>query len=274
MTVHTFPLDGPIALQCRFAFGALNIEAVEGLTEAQVDLRPQHASSDIESRCTVTLRGHTLVIAAPRPNGGLLDLASRHDRRHALDIDVQVPAGTTLKLGTHSSSLSTRGRLGSADIAGGALAARVEAVEGDLRLRYGSGQAQLGAVAGSVSIKNGSGDVSVYEIGRSADIALGSGSARLGTAHGSVRVRTGSGSVTIDRAEGDLVMDSGSGDATVGLPAGVSARLDVVTGRGELTTDMPVADDRPSGHTTTIRVRTGRGDVSIRRSPEDGQLAG
>lgn len=274
MTTRTFALDAPITLQCRFAVGSLTIEAVDGCHEARVDIRPQHDSSDIESRCTVALRGHTLLIAGPRPSGGLLDLASRHQRQDALEIAVRVPADTPIKIGTQSASLTTRGRLGSADITGGSLDARIEAIAGDLRLRYGSGPSQLGAIAGSVSIKNGNGDIRLYEVGRATDIALGSGSAELGTAHGSVRIRTGSGSVTVDRAEADLVMDSGSGDATVGIPAGVTARLDVLTGKGQLSTDMPVSTSAPAGRSTTVRVRTGRGDVSIRRTTDGTRLAG
>ncbi|MCW2521899.1 MAG: hypothetical protein JWO63_234, partial [Frankiales bacterium] len=59
-----------------------------------------------------------------------------------------------------------------------------------------------------------------------------------------------------------------AGSFTVGLPPGRHARLDVVTGHGELRTEMPLEDSAPSDGAPpfTIRARTGRGDVTIQRA--------
>ncbi|MDQ1690222.1 MAG: hypothetical protein QOD87_330, partial [Pseudonocardiales bacterium] len=38
MTIQTFPLSGPINLQCRFGFGSLTVRAEDGISEASVQL--------------------------------------------------------------------------------------------------------------------------------------------------------------------------------------------------------------------------------------------
>jgi hypothetical protein len=271
MTTKTFPLSGPISLSCRIGFGAIKVHAADDVHEATVELTVRDQESDFASRTTVEMRGSTLVVHAPKPRGTLFDIplfAGRFAEQDALDVEVTVPSGTQLKIASYGAAVAVQGRCGDADIASGSTSTDIDHVDGDLRLRYGSGPARVGRVRGSVVVKSGSGIATFGEVGGSLDMSCGSGGLELGTAHGSVRLRTGAGQASIGVAEGNVELASGSGGLSVGLRAGQAARVDVVTGGGQLRSELPVEDTPPAatGRALTIRARTGSGDVRIFRA--------
>jgi DUF4097 and DUF4098 domain-containing protein YvlB len=161
-----------------------------------------------------------------------------------------------------------QGRCGVADIASGSASMQLEHVNGDLRLRYGSGPAHAQRVTGSVVVKSGSGPATFGEVAGALTMACGSGTLEIGVAHGAVRMRTGSGQAIITVAESDVEFASGSGGLAVGLRAGRLARLDIITGAGSVRSDLPVEDTAPtaSGRASTIRARTGSGDIRLFRA--------
>jgi len=60
---------------------------------------------------------------------------------------------------------------------------------------------------------------------------------------------------------------SGSGGLEIGLPTGVSAKLDVHTGSGRVRSDLPIEDaPREAKSKITVRARTGSGDVRLFRA--------
>ena len=66
---------------------------------------------------------------------------------------------------------------------------------------------------------------------------------------------------------GDVDLASGSGAVSIGLPGGVTARLDVTTGSGNVRTDLPIADAAEVVRgAITVRARTGSGDVRLFRA--------
>lgn len=266
---HTsVPLDGPINLMVRLGHGSLTVAACDDLTDATVHLAPRQSDSGAVERMTVEMQGATLVVSTPRPRGFASDFRDgRHDKRHALDVVIEVPTGTALKLSSGHAGITVTGRCGGADVTG-AGDVSLSDVDGDLRLRYGSGQSQVGAVSGSVRIQVGSGAAHLGEIGGSLECAFGSGSLTVVAVHGDLRSRAGSGSVQVQVAYGNIDMASGSGTFTIGLPAGVSARVDVLTGSGQLRSDLPVENAPSRGREpVTIRARTGSGDVVLVRAP-------
>ena len=54
---------------------------------------------------------------------------------------------------------------------------------------------------------------------------------------------------------------------SIGLPSGVTARLDVMTGAGQVRSELPVTD-QPAERSgaITVRARTGNGDVRLFRA--------
>jgi hypothetical protein len=271
VTTKTFPLSGPIDLHCRLGYGSITVHADEGVSEAKVQLTPHDPSSDALAQTVVELRSSTLLVHGRKPRGTVFDLpvfVGRAVERDAVDVEVTVPSGTPVKISSYGADIVVLGRIGTADIASGTASTRLDHVDGDLRLRYGSGPAFAQRVSGSVVVKSGSGAATFGEVGGALTMACGTGSLDVGVAHGAVRMRTGSGQATIAVAENDVEFGSGSGGLSVGLRAGQSARLDVLTGSGQLRSDLPVADSPPAAHgrAITVRARTGSGDIRVFRA--------
>jgi len=270
MTSRSFTVSGPLNLNCKFGAGSVSINAVPDLGEATVELVARDPGSTVLNRTTVELHGRTLSIQGPKTRGGVFDLPvfGRGKDADALDITVSIPAGSTIKVATMTGDVSTVGRIGDADIGCGASAVCLDEIQGNLRLRFGSGAIRVGTVSGSATVRGGSSEVQIGD-GGSVDVAFGTGRLELGRAHGPVRMRTGAGSAQIGSAEADVDLTSGSGELAIGIPSGLRARLDIMTGSGQLRTEMPVepkADEPGLKRHSTIRARTGSGDVTIRRA--------
>jgi len=270
-TTSAFNLSGPIDLQVRLGFGAITVHADDGVSEANVAITPRDPGSDYAARTVVEFRQSTLVVHGPKPRGTVFDIpvfAGRYSGRDALDVDITVPSGTTMKIGSWGADVVVTGRSGDVDISSGSTTTELDHVDGDLRLRYGSGPARAQRVSGSVVVRAGSGTVTLGEVTGSVEVGCGSGSLEVAAAGGRVRMRTGSGQASIGAASGDVDLTSGSGGLSVGLPPGQAARLDVVTGAGQLRSDLPVEDNPPANpaRAITIKARTGSGDVRIFRA--------
>jgi hypothetical protein len=271
VTTTSFPLSGPIQLSCRLGMGTITVHADDGVTEAKVVLTARDAKSDYVERTTVELSGSTLVVHGPKPRGPLFDLpvfAGRFGERDAVDADITVPAGTPVKIASWGADVVVKGQAGTTDIMSGSTTTEIDDVDGDLRLRYGSGPARARRITGSVVVRAGSGSITFGEVAGSIEVGCGSGSLEVGNAGGRVRMRTGTGQATIGAAGGDVDFTSGSGGLSVGLRRGQPARLDVITGAGQLRSDVAVEDGPPAdtARAITIKARTGSGDVRIFRA--------
>ncbi len=263
----TFAISGPLVLQVRLP-GHVTVEARDGLTEATVRLTPRDSSTDALERTVVELSRSTLVVAGPRNSGNLAArLVNRVRDRDTVDAHIVVPSGTTTKIATMNGDLTLTGTYADSDLATGAGDIEVDRIAGDLRLRVGSGECRSGPVSGSVTAKSGSGGVSLSDVGGGLDAAFGSGDLHAGIVRGRLRSRAGSGDVAIEAVHGDVDLASGSGSIALGLPAGVSAHLDVMTGSGQLHSDLPVEQAPAAGAgSITVRARTGSGDVRLSRA--------
>ena len=266
MSTQTFPLSGPINLSARLAHGSLLVRAVDDLNEATVEL---DGPAELVERVTVELDGPTLVVHAPR-QGGLADLFANWrmpglgDAR--LEAVVTVPTGTAVKIATFTAPVTVEGRISGGELSSGTAALTVDEVEGDLQLRYGTADATVGRVGGSVTIRCGSGNAKLGEIGQ--NLTAGFGSGRLTSpVRGAVHARSGAGEATLGAVHGDVDVASGAGSMSIGLPAGVTARLDVTTGRGEVRSELPIETQPAQAKgAITVRARTGSGDVRLFRA--------
>ena len=262
--MYTFSVTGPLTLDVRLVHGSVSVHARDGLTEATVSLTPHPGSEDFAERIAVELRGDSLVVHAPRHTG----LAGTRGRRHSsVDAEITVPTGTALKLATHTADITLSGRSGAADVVTGSGDLRLDTVDGDLRLRTGSSDTEVLAVTGSAHVRAGSGDVRFGNVGGSLDTASGSGRLDIEVIRGALRSRCGSGAAVVKAVYGDVDLLSGSGAMTIGLPAGVSVRLDVTSGSGTVSSELPLDNQRSgTGPAITVRARTGSGDLTLVRA--------
>ncbi|HEY3630290.1 MAG TPA: DUF4097 family beta strand repeat-containing protein [Jatrophihabitantaceae bacterium] len=271
MSTSSYPVSGPIDLQVRLGYGRLTVHADENVSEATVAITPRDPTSDHARRTVVEMRNSTLVVHSPKPRGTVFDFpifGARFSEHDALDVEITVPARTTMKIASWGADVVVTGRAGTSDVSSGSTTITIDQVDGDLRLRYGSGPAQVQRVSGTVQVRSGSGTVTFGEVSGSIDVGCGSGALDVGSAGGRVRMRTGSGQASIGAAGGDVDLTSGSGGLSVGLRPGQPARLDVITGAGQLRTDLPIESDAPANtaHAITVKARTGSGDVHIFRA--------
>lgn len=267
VSTNVFPLTGPINLAARVGHGSLTVHCADDLTEARVEMRSHKGSGEFLERITVEMDGPTLTINAPR-QGGVFDLFGDRWRTGAsVDIDVTVPSGTALKISSFTADITVVGRCAGADVATGTGRVQLEHVDGDLRLRYGASSCSVARVGGSAVVRSGSGDTRLGEVGGDLQCACGSGRLEAAAVHGSVKARSGAGQARIGAVYGDVDVASGSGGISIGLPKGVTARVDVHTGSGDLRSELPIEDepvDRKGA--ITLRARTGSGDVHVFRA--------
>jgi hypothetical protein len=220
-------------------------------------------------------RGRTLTIRGDgRGAEAWADLVVRVPRGRR--VAVYVGAGATeardvdadLRLDSQAASVlaeRTRGRL---VVDAGSGRTQVRGVEGELTVDAGSGAVELDGVrARRLSVDGGSGalrgrDVRADEI----DLDLGSGRTELsGVQTRTLRLDSGSGSVDVGFAADvdDVRIDSGSGSVTLRVPPQLGAALEVTTGSGGITTDIPVTITRRDRDGLRGRIGDGRGRIVI-----------
>jgi hypothetical protein len=274
MTTQDFPLTGPINLDVRVSVGAIVVRADDDIDTARVELIPRREDSDVLARTKVTMEGRTLTVRGPKGKGWSLDkLHGPTTCADIVDVHLQVPAGTSMRLASYGAQATVSGRAGSVLIATGGGTSTIERVDGDLVARFANGTLDVAQVDGSVMVRCGGGRAHLGDVAGDVTLASGNGDVDVDAAHGSVRARTGSGAITIGRAAGDVDMSTGSGQLAVGLRPGQPARLDIVTGHGRLISDLDVTDAEPvmgadgaAEPAITIRARTGNGDVRLFRA--------
>lgn len=265
--VSTFPLTDRVDLVVKIGHGSVVVNAVDDEREAVVRLSPRDPSSDVLDRFTVELRGSTLQINGPR-QGGLFDLIGSWRReREAVDVVVEVPTDTPVKVVSASAEVTITGRCGDADVVTGSANVTVDAVAGDFRLRCGSAETHVRAVSGCAQVRAGSGEAHFGDVGGLLECGFGSGHVSATSARGGVRVRAGAGSAEVGATYGDVDIAFGSGAIRVGLPAGVPARVDVTSGSGQVHSDLTVERSPVrGGQPISVRARTGSGDVHLTRA--------
>jgi hypothetical protein len=229
-------------------------------------ITPGKNAGDVLDQTVVVMAGQTLTVNAPR-QGGVFDLPVFGRKGRSLDVHVVVPTGTPVKVSTFTAPITIVGRVGDADIAFGSADVALRDVDGDLRLRFGNGTARVVNVTGSVHLRSGSGSARFGEIGGALEAGCGTGDLEVHRVRGKVRTRCGSGSALLGEVHGDVDVASGSGELQIGLPSGVTARLDVSTGAGRVTSDFPIEDGpRSPKDAINLRARTGSGDVRLFRA--------
>jgi DUF4097 and DUF4098 domain-containing protein YvlB len=185
------------------------------------------------------------------------------------DLEIKVPAGSTLDVETVSADITA------------------EKVSGSLRLQSVSGGVTVGGEPKEFNVKTVSGDVTVTATGAPGRAKSVSGAVTLQGVVGTVEASSVSGEVTVTGGEvssvelettsGNIKLDAGvakgarldartvSGEVKLILPAGVAADFDVTTFSGEITNDFGPAAHRTSeyGPGKELSFSTGGGGARV-----------
>ncbi len=163
-----------------------------------------------------SVKGHADV----RIDGSVATVAADSAR-----VEVTVPSGAHVAIGTTSGRVQARGELG--DTAITSVSGRVSVANAtSVDVRSGSGRVEIGSVEGMCRVRAENGRVSVEHAG-SADLSTESGRIEAGSVAGPVRAHSVSGRVSIELSRAaDVDAETISGSVEVRLPPGVVAAVD------------------------------------------------
>jgi Putative adhesin len=159
----------------------------------------------------------------------------------------------------------------------------IEQVTGRVQLRSGDGSIRGRLLAGDVNAHTGDGSIRLDDVKGTLNVDTGDGSITLGGTLSNVRARSGDGSVTIlaepgSMPDADWDITTGDGSVTLALPDGFGAEFDAHTGDGGIRIEDitlsnvtgKIGRDTLRGQLgsggRTVRVRTGDGSITLRRT--------
>ncbi|MCX5202747.1 DUF4097 domain-containing protein [Streptomyces sp. NBC_00237] len=193
-------------------------------TDTTVEVRPANPSKSRDVKAaeetTVDYADGVLRITAPTPKNQVLGSTG------AVEITVELPAGSHVEGKTATAEFHTVGRLGEVTY---------DSAHGSVKLDETAG-ARIGLQAGDI------------QVGRLGDAA---------------RVSTAKGDITITEAvRGEVTLRTEAGNITVGAARGTSATLDAGTTYGRIVNTLQNADGADAA--LTLHATTSYGDITAR----------
>ncbi|HYA00414.1 MAG TPA: DUF4097 family beta strand repeat-containing protein [Candidatus Binatia bacterium] len=281
----TFETPEPIAVSVELVTGDIRIAASDR-NDTIVGVRPSDAArgADVTAavQTTVDCAGGNLLVRAPRR---WLRYTPLGWRRGSVDVEISLPAGSSLRVDASLAAIRCAGSLGQCELrtregeimldATGPLRARtgggditVERARGRVEARTASGTIRIGAVAGPGVIRNSTGDTWVGEATGGLRVSSASGKVSVDRAHSDVAAKTAYGDIHLGEvAHGAIVAETRWGRVDVGVRTGVAAWLDLQTQSGTVLNDLEGAGPpQPGEDTVEVRARTPHGDITVRRS--------
>jgi DUF4097 and DUF4098 domain-containing protein YvlB len=193
-------------------------------TDTTVEVRPANPAKNRDVKAaeetTVSYADGVLRITAPTPKNQAFGSTG------AVEVTVELPAGSDVEGKTATAEFHTVGRLG--------------------EVTYDSAH-------GSVKLEETAG----------ARIDLQAGDIQVGRLGGAARVSTAKGDITITEAvRGEVTLCTEAGNITVGAASGTSATLDAGTAYGRIANTL--RNSEGSGATLSIHATTSYGDITAR----------
>jgi Putative adhesin len=280
----TFDTREPISINLEIGVGEIRIVAGDR-TDTVVEVRP----ADPAKKGDVTAAEQTRVQYAD----GVLRIKSPKGWRHysfrggseAVDLQIEVPAGSAVRGEAGVATLSATGRLGEFRYKSGAGDVNIEEA-GAVSLKTSAGDVTVGRAAGHCDITTASGAVRIGTIDGTAAIKNSNGDTEIGEITGDLRVSAANGKIIVDRAHSTVGARSANGDIRlgevaggavhaqtafgrieVGVRDGVAAWLDLHTAFGKVHNDLDAADRPAQGEATVeVKAHTAYGNVTVRRA--------
>lgn len=279
----TFDTPGPITASVELTAGELRVVASQR-PDTVVHVRPADDADNRDVRAAeqtrVEFAAGTLTVRGPRQPGlGIFG------RVGAVDVLVELPAGSDLEAKLGVGPARCTGPLGGCRLRSGAGDIQVEQAE-SLSLSTGLGLLTAETVTGPAKLTTGSGKLRVRSVAGPAVLRSGNGEVWIGHAGGDLQVRSANGdiaadhaaaSVTANTAHGDIrvrelvrgsaTLRSAAGRIEIGIRSGTAARLHVHTNHGKVHNEMTAADGpADTDEQAEVRARTAFGDILIRRA--------
>ncbi|WP_431042195.1 DUF4097 family beta strand repeat-containing protein [Streptomyces sp. P1-3] len=274
-----FDTPGPISVELHLNVGVARITAGRR-AETVVEVSPGgpgDADKTAAEQTLVEFSGGKLLVRAPKKRGLFGSVG-------AIDVSIELPAGSNLVGDSAMGSLYCVGELGACEFKTEQGEIKVEQA-GRLRLNNGhgdvtvgcatgeaevraSGEVRLGSIEGTLTFRNSNGATNIKEITGSLRANASNGDITVGRAHSDVTVHSTHGSIRVGEVTRGLVdLKAAAGDLEVGVGKGSLAWLDVSTRSktGSVHNSLGAAETSvPSEATVQVQAVTGSGDVVIR----------
>ncbi|MFF5938432.1 DUF4097 domain-containing protein [Streptomyces sp. NPDC012508] len=276
----TFDTPEPLSATVEIEIGRARIVAGKR-TDTVVEVVPSDPGDKLDVQAAaetkVTCAGGKLLVKGPKKR-------SLFGKVGAVDVTVELPAGSELIGSTGLGELIGEGRFGDCRLttAAGdiqleeAAAVRLKTSHGDILVDrttgeaeiQGSGRVRVGRIDGAATIKNLNGETTLGEVGGELRVNSSNGPIGVARALSSVTAKTASGAIRLDEVvRGQITLDSAAGGLEVGIAEGTAAWLDVRSKAGRVRNELGTAEGPgQSDETVEVRGRTSVGDIVIRRA--------
>jgi DUF4097 and DUF4098 domain-containing protein YvlB len=284
--MQSFETLQPITLSVELSQGKVQIFASDR-PDTVVAVNPSDPARpvDIEaaSKTVVDLVDGILSVRMPKP-GGFAAPVIGWKSRGSVDVTVELPEGSSLRVDTGFGDFRCDGRLGDVDIKSGAGMVRLDQA-GAVKAHSGAGRFTLEEATGNAEVVT-AGDITIGIVDGDAEVKNHSGKTWISRVGGNVRVKSSNGDVTIEEAGGDVTVKTANGDIRlgqvtrgsavietaaggleIGIREGSAAWIDANTKFGRIYNSLtPASEPDESTERVQIRARTAFGDVLITRS--------
>jgi DUF4097 and DUF4098 domain-containing protein YvlB len=280
-----FATPEPISVTIELGMGDARIIASQR-SDTVVEVRPRDdtKASDVRAagQTRVEYSSGRLLVKTPKQRA--------FGRGSAVDVTVELPAGSNVHGDTGMGDFGCEGRLGECQLTtgmGNIALARASALHlktgmgniavdrgvGDADITTGSGEVRIGQIEGAAVIKNSNGETTVGEVTGDLRVKSANGRITVDRAHASVVAKTANGNIRIGEVvRGAIELQTAAGELEVGIREGTTAWLDVSSqyGRVRNSLDETSSPEQPEA-TVEVRARTSVGDITIQRSNQPTQ---
>jgi DUF4097 and DUF4098 domain-containing protein YvlB len=279
-----FPTGGPITTTISLHSGRLSIVAGDrAATVVEVTPADPAAAADVRAaeQTEVEFTAGRLLVKAPDPNW----LAGAIGRAAAVDVRIELPSGSDVRVEVVRARRHTEGRLGEFRLDSVSGEVRLDqvgsfhasTVSGDITVSEVTGYADVNGVSGPLRLRvlrgsaviNGvSGDVSIGSAGSDLHVSTASGNIFVDDVGIGLTAKTSSGTIRLARlTRGQVDLATSSGQVDVGIGEGSAAWVDAKSVTGSVRNSLQVQDG-PAEHTgmVNVRARTRFGDIMIHRA--------
>jgi hypothetical protein len=276
----TFDTPEPISATAHVGAGSLRFTAGDR-PETVVEVRPR----DPKRTKDVRAAEQTEVAYA----GGVLTIRTRERSfigpTGAVDVTVDLPAGSRVEATGSWTDVSGEGRLGEVRVktSGGEVrldttgplhlkashsAVAVERIEGAAEVTTSFAGLRIGSVEGAAVLKNSHGTTSVGAVTGDLRVSGAHGDIDIARAEGSVTATTAYGALRLaDVARGSVRLETDYGAIEVGIREGTAAWVDAESGYGQVRNALDAAGAPGAGEDTVeVRARTRHGNIDLLRA--------
>jgi hypothetical protein len=253
-----FTIDRPVEASVKLGSGRVDAQPADpGTAWASVEAVDRHHEPSVQlaARATITLDGDQLRVEVPE--------SGRIFRRAEIAVTLALPSRSGLSVKGGAVDVTVRGGVEAMSVKLGAGDVDVDEATEALAVKAGQTDVKVGSCA-NVAVSTGQGSLTGERIGTAA-FKTGQGSVRLGRTDGSVAVKGGAVDLDVREAgSGDVTFTTGSGSATVGVAAGTTVEMDLISASGDVRCDLPMESSAPAGGAgLRLKLRTGSGNLHV-----------